>query len=93
MTVVTMDIAQSLGMSEPELMQRALKTFLQEQRRELLHTRLEILARYGASSVAELETKIAESTVPEHPGWEDLIVVDNLDARLEELDAYLSDLR
>lgn len=92
MTVATIDIAQSLGMSEPELMLSALKTFLQEQRRGVLQTRLEILARYGVSSVAELEARISESTVPEHPGWEDLIVVDNLDARLEELDAYLRDL-
>jgi len=92
MTVATVDIAQSLGMSEPELMQRALKTFLQEQRREVLQTRLEILARYGVSNAVELEARISESTAPEHPGWEDLIVVDNLDARLEELDAYPSNL-
>ena len=92
MTVATIDIAQSLGLSEPELMQRALITFLQEQRREVLQTRLEILARYNADSVEGLEVKISESVVPEHPGWEDLIVAENLGRRLEELDAFLRDL-
>jgi hypothetical protein len=31
--------------------------------------------------------------VPEHPAWEDLIVAENLTTRLEELNAYLDDLR
>jgi hypothetical protein len=29
----------------------------------------------------------------EHPAWEDLIVAENLSARLEELDVHLDDLR
>ncbi len=53
---------------------------------------LEILARYGAESIADLEAKIAQGLVAEHPAWEDLIVAENLSARLEELDAHLADL-
>ena len=41
----------------------------------------------------DLESKIAQGDVPEHPAWEDLIVAENLAARLEELDAYLDHLR
>lgn len=89
MAIAALDIAQSMGLSESELMRRALTVYLREQRREVLQTRMELLARYGANDVADLESRIADATVPEHPGWEDLIVAENLDARLEELDDYL----
>ena len=54
---------------------------------------LEILGQYGVNSVAGLEAKIAQGEVVEHPAREDLIVAENLVARLEELDAYLADLQ
>lgn len=71
---------------------RALTAFLQEQRRAVMQARLELLAPYGVKSVEELATKIEAALVPEHPAWEDLIVAENLDARLAELDLYLRDL-
>ena len=92
MSVATLELAQFMGLSEPELIHRALAAFLYEQRREVLQTRLELLARYSANSVDELEARIADADVPEHPAWEDLIVAENLDARLEELDVYLRNL-
>lgn len=92
MTIATMEIAQFLGLSESELMQRALITFLQEQRRAVLEAKLEILARYRVRTITELEAGIADTTVAEHPGWEDLITAENLEARLEEINGYLRDL-
>jgi hypothetical protein len=92
MAVATPRIADFLGLSETELMQKALRSFLLEQRRAVLAARLEILARYRAADLAELEQKIADGTVVEHPGWEDLITAENLGARLEDLDVYLRDL-
>lgn len=86
-------IAASFGLSEQDLLRQALISFLREKKRQILQVQLEILARYGVNSVAELEAKIAEGEVAEHPGWEDLIVAENLAARLEELDAYLTDLQ
>ena len=62
-------------------------------KREVLRHRLDILARYGADSLADLESKIAQGVVAEHPAWEDLIAAENLTAHLEELDAYLDDLQ
>ena len=86
-------IAESLGLTENELYQQALLSLLYEKKREVLQQRLGILARYGAGSLEDLESKIAEGVVAEHPAWEDLIVVENLSVRLEELDAYLDDLQ
>jgi hypothetical protein len=86
-------IAASLGLSEGELSRQALASFVREKKRQVLQLRLDILARYGVESVAELESKIAEGAEVEHPAWEDLIVAENLGSRLEELDAYLHRLQ
>ena len=85
-------IAELLGLTENELCQQALLSLLYEKKREVLQQRLDILARYGARSLEDLESKIAEGVVPEHPAWEDLIVVENLSARVEELDDAISTL-
>ena len=92
-SAVMTKLAASFGLTEEQLQEKALKSFLQEKKREILQHRLEILARYGATSIDDLESKIAEGRVAEHPAWEDLIVAENLTARLEEIDAYLRDLQ
>ena len=87
------EIAGTLNMTEDDLFRQALVSFLTEQKREILQRRLNILTRYGATSVTDLEDKIAQGDVAEHPAWEDLIVAENLAAHLEELDVYLDNLR
>lgn len=92
-TITTDQIATSLGLSEHELFQQALVSFLLEKKRQVLQLKLEILARYSAESAANLEAKIIQGTVAEHPAWEDLIVVENLSTRLEELETYVVNLQ
>jgi len=89
----TAELATAFGLSEGELFRQAFISLLQEKKRQVLQLKLEYLARYGANSPSELETKITEGTVDDHPAWEDLIVAENLDARLEEINVYLSDLQ
>jgi hypothetical protein len=90
---VTTKIAGLLELPEDDLFRQALISLLREKKRQVLQFRLDILSRYGADSVADLESKIAQGSVVEHPAWEDLIVAENLSTRLEELDVYLDDLR
>jgi hypothetical protein len=92
-TATASKIATSLGLSERELSRQALISLLCEQKRQVLQLGLNILTRYGADSLEDLETKIAQGSVVEHPASEDLIVAENLTARLEELDAYLGRLQ
>ena len=92
-TATLADIAESFGLAETELFQQAMESFLREKKRQVLQLKLDILARYGADTLADLESKIAEGMVVEHPAWEDLIVAENLTIRLEELDARLTDLQ
>jgi hypothetical protein len=46
----------------------------------------EILARYQTSNVEELNQKVAEGDAPEHPGWEDLIEVKNIEQEINEIE-------
>ncbi|MEW6405380.1 MAG: hypothetical protein AB1649_26615 [Chloroflexota bacterium] len=92
-TAIATQIASTFDLSARELYRQALISFLHEKRRQVLHHKLEILARYQAESVADLEARITEGTVSEHPAWEDLIVAENLSARLEELDGHVANLQ
>ncbi|HID86905.1 MAG TPA: hypothetical protein EYP55_05930 [Anaerolineae bacterium] len=76
-------------MTEEEAIASGLESLLLEKKRQILQERLEILARYGVASIEELEAKIAEGEVPEHPAWEDLIVAENLAERAKEIDLDL----
>jgi hypothetical protein len=59
---------------------------LKEKQRLLMIERFELLARYGTASVEELNKKIAKGTVPEHPGWEDLIELKNIEQEIDEIE-------
>ncbi|OIO98830.1 MAG: hypothetical protein AUK03_00610 [Anaerolineae bacterium CG2_30_64_16] len=89
----TANIAVSFGLTENELFRQGVISFLYEKKRQVLQLKLEILARYRANSLEDLEAKITRGQVAEHPAWEDLIVAENLTTRLGELDAYLGDLQ
>lgn len=93
MSTTMTDIAVSLGISEGELFRQALVSFLKDKKRQTLQLKLDILARYGVNTVADLDARIAHGSVSEHPAWEDLIVAENLTARLKELDDYLEHLQ
>jgi len=45
---------------------------------------LEILKRYNVNSAKELEEKIRKGEINEHPAWEDLIMLENLEEMIKE---------
>ncbi len=92
-TAVTTDLAVTFGLSEHELFRQALVSFLHEKKRQTLQLQFELLARYRVTTLADLEQKISSGAVAEHPTWEDLIVIENLTARLEQLNGYLKNLQ
>ena len=61
-------------------------TNLKEKQRLLQIERFEILARYQASNVEELNHKITEGDASEHPAWEDLIEVKNIEQEINEIE-------
>jgi len=86
-------IATSQGLPEEELFRQALVSYLHDKKRQAMQLKLEILGRYGATSLTDLEARIAHGVVVEHPAWEDLIAAENLTERLKELDVQLNDLQ
>ena len=59
---------------------------LRKKQRLLKIERFEILDRYQALNAEELNQKITEGNAPEHPGWEDLIEVKNIEQEINEIE-------
>ena len=79
-------ISQKYSVSTEEFIRSGIIMNLREKQRLLQIARFEILARYQASSVEELNQKVTEGKAPEHPGWEDLIEVKNIEQEIKEID-------
>lgn len=79
-------IADNTGVSVDELTASGLIALLREKRRKLMMDRLEVLDRYNVFSIEEFERKIKHGNIPEHPAWEDLIFLENLDSVIAKID-------
>jgi hypothetical protein len=79
-------ISQKYAVSAEEFIRSSVITNLREKQRLLQIERFEILARYQASNVEELNQKVAEGDAPEHPAWEDLIEVKNIEQEINEIE-------
>jgi len=66
---------------------------IKERKTNLQMERLEIIARYEVTTVSELEDKIKEGIVPEHPAWEDLIEIKNIEDEIKEIEDDLRTLQ
>ena len=79
-------ISEKYAVSAEDFIRSSVITNLREKKRLLQIERFEILARYQASNVEELNQKITEGDAPEHPGWEDLIEVKNIEQEIKEIE-------
>ncbi len=87
-------IADDTGISMDELTISGLLAFLREKKNKVMVERLEMLARYGVTSVEEMEKRINEGAIaPEHPAWEDLILLENLEAAIALIDSNIKAIR
>ncbi|RZB36127.1 MAG: hypothetical protein SRB2_02478 [Desulfobacteraceae bacterium Eth-SRB2] len=79
-------ISQKYSDSAEEFIRSGVILNLKEKQRLLQIERFEILSRYQATTVKELNHKITEGKAPEHPGWEDLIELKNIEAEIKEIE-------
>ena len=79
-------ISQKYAVSAEEFIRSGAIMNFREKQRLLKIERFKILSRYQASNVEELNQKIAEGDAPEHPGWEDLIEVKNIEQEINEIE-------
>lgn len=85
-------ISRESNLDRDTLISKGVQSFLKEKKTALMLERLEILSRYRARSTEELQQKIETGEVDDHPAWEDLIVVENVEAGLRKIDGYLEHL-
>jgi len=78
-------ISKVLGVPPKELVKKGLEELLQAQLRACFAEIAEIKNRYDVKSASELEEKIAKGSVQEHPAWEDLILLENLEERAKKI--------
>lgn len=83
-------ISQKYDVSAEEFIRSGIIMNLEEKKRLLQVERFGILSRYQASNTEELNQKIEEGSAPEHPSWEDLIEIKNIEDTIKEID---SDIR
>ena len=83
-------ISQKYSESAEEFIRAGVIMNLKEKKRLLQIERFEILARYQTSSLEELNRKITEGNAPEHPGWEDLIEIKNIEEEIKDIDNDIS---
>jgi len=83
------ELSKKYGIPVEALIREGAELALRERKKAFLRERLEILSRYGVVSVQELEGQIQQGAVPDHPAWEDLIEVKNLEAEVREVERDL----
>ena len=71
-------VSKSLGVPSGELIAGGVKEYLRAKHRTAKAEIHDLETKYMVKSIRELEEKIKEGTVEEHPAWEDLILYENL---------------
>ena len=85
-------VAEELGVSEDELLQRGLRSVLERQLREVNAEILEIHGRYEVADVADMESRYRQGTLDEADSWRDLQRLDHLEYRRDRLLGLLESL-
>jgi len=86
------EIGQYIALDKDSLLEKGIESLLKERKKGVMLDRLGIVSRYKVSSADELERRIREGEIEEHPAWEDLISLENLDSALKKINGYLTNL-
>lgn len=89
MPLTVEDVARVTGESEESILHKGLGSYLDREIREANIRINELKQKYGADDPSEVEKKIEEGTVEEHPTWEELIEWENLRERINRLKSLL----
>ena len=86
------EISHYVNIDKDALMIKGIQSVLTDKKRDILLERLNILSKYDVASKEELEDRIEQGSVSEHPAWEDLILLENIEAEFEKINGYLRNL-
>ncbi|VVB97011.1 Uncharacterised protein [uncultured archaeon] len=83
-------LSKDLGINEEALIREGIIEYVKSRIRACMRDRMEIMSRYKISSLDEFEKKVKDGSIPEHPGWEDLITLENLENSINKLKIELT---
>ncbi len=86
------EVARRLGVRPETLERDAVRLWLQRRLRLVEAEIASILGRYGVTSLEEIEAKIRRGELPEHPAWEDVVVLENLERERERIIEVLKEI-
>lgn len=79
-------VAEDTGIDIDKITTSGFLALLREKKYKIMANRLDVLARYNVTCAEEIEKRIKEGKIPEHPAWEDLILLDNLELAIARID-------
>ena len=91
--VILERLSKVLGVPPKELVRKGLEELLESQLRSSYAEIHELKVRYDVKNAIDLEKKIQNDIVEEHPAWEDLIVLENLEERAKKIRKELTALK
>ncbi len=83
-------LSKDLGINEDVLIREGIIEYIKSRIKACMRDRMKIISRYKISSLDEFEKKVREGSISEHPGWEDLIILENLENTIKKLKKELS---
>jgi hypothetical protein len=92
-TAILERVSKVLGVPQKELVRKGLEGLLKSQLRTCSAEINEIKTKYNVATATELEKRLEKGTVEEHPAWEDLIVLENLEERIKNIRKELTALK
>lgn len=87
------EIERYVNLDRESLLERGTEALLRERKRKMMLEKHQILSRYGVETSRHLEEKIRSGNVVEHPAWEELITLENLEDGIRKLDGYIRNLQ
>ena len=92
-TAILERVSKVLGVPPKDLVRKGLEGLLESQLRICFAEIIEIKTRHNVKKAADLEKKVASGSIAEHPAWEDLILLENLEERIKNIREELTALK
>ena len=85
-------LSKELEVPEKKIVERSLHVFLDSELRNASAEVMKIKRQFNVSSPKELQERIKEGEVNEHPAWEQLIYWENLNKRMKVVSSWIQRL-
>lgn len=84
------ELFEKYSASSKSFKKDSLRSLLAEKKRNYLLRINEVLDRYNLKTLKEIEEAIKGGKIPEHPAWEELIDLENIEYELREIEQDLA---